>query len=91
MIFHTFVGWEQGIEGMKVGGKRTLKIPPNLAYGERGMDNLIPANSHLQFEVELLKIPKPGVETLLAQSPGLPFLIGLILFGGGAIALAPSK
>ncbi|GGB93834.1 FKBP-type peptidyl-prolyl cis-trans isomerase [Pseudoduganella buxea] len=48
-------GWEQGVTGMKVGGKRTLIIPPELAYGARSMPG-IPANSALIFDVELLDV-----------------------------------
>jgi len=48
-------GWEKGILGMKVGGKRRLTIPPELAYGDREMES-IPANSTLVFEVDLLEI-----------------------------------
>ena len=48
-------GWEKGILGMKVGGKRRLTIPPELAYGDREVGN-IPANSTLIFEVDLLEI-----------------------------------
>ncbi|HEY8075601.1 MAG TPA: thioredoxin domain-containing protein [Labilithrix sp.] len=49
-------GWDQGLVGMKVGGKRKLTIPPDLAYGDRGVSGKIPAKSTLVFEVELLSI-----------------------------------
>ena len=49
-------GWEQGIPGMKVGGKSKLTIPSELAYGDRAVGGVIPANSTLVFEVDLLDV-----------------------------------
>ena len=49
-------GWDKGVSGMKIGEKRKLTIPPHLGYGESGAGSLIPPNSVLIFEVELLEI-----------------------------------
>jgi len=59
---------------MKVGGKRTLRIPPNLAYGDQWFKGTIPPKSHLEFDLELIKV---------AQNPGEELLMQLQAFGVG--------
>lgn len=49
-------GWDEGVAGMKVGGHRTLTIPPDMGYGARGAGGVIPPNSTLLFDVELLEV-----------------------------------
>jgi len=60
-------GWELGLKGMKVGGKRSIKIPPSLAYGNMGAGGLIPPNSDLEFDCELLGISNGPVAEIATK------------------------
>lgn len=49
-------GWDEGVSGMKVGGKRQLKVPPALAYGDQGKGGVVPPNATLTFEMQLVEV-----------------------------------
>ena len=77
MVFKTgeqrcLPGLEEGIKGMKLGGVRKIRVPPNKGYGDNWYRGIVPPSSHLEFEAELLDI---------AQNPGEEFKLRLEAFG----------
>lgn len=73
--------WEQGIKGMRAGGKRMISTPSNLAFGEAGIPGIIPAESSLRFEIEMLDVIQPPsiwelpTSNLKSSSSGIEFMI----------------
>merc|ERR1711957_343586 len=72
-------GLEEGIQGMKIGGVRKVKVPPNKGYGDNWYRGVVPPNSHLEFEVELLVIAQSPIEelTMKVKKFGFTRAIGL--------------
>lgn len=75
-------GWERGLVGMKVGGKRILKIPPQLAYGDRGAGDAIPPGAHLQFDCELKSIASNQMEEKVAELSSNSLMTATVVFVG---------
>mmetsp|Transcript_27970 Transcript_27970/g.39391 ORF Transcript_27970/g.39391 Transcript_27970/m.39391 type:complete len:206 (+) Transcript_27970:159-776(+) len=88
--YRVMPGWTEGIKGMRIGGTRTLKIPPNLAYGKRGAGDTIPPNSDLEFQITILE-KKDGIVDDIIYKTGLGANVKTagILFFVGFLAVSP--
>lgn len=64
-------GWEQGLVGAKLSEKRCLRVPPNLAYGAKGVQGVIPPNADLEFDVEIVSIATGNIEKTIARLSSL--------------------
>lgn len=84
------LGWQQGMKGMKVGGKRTIRIPPRLGYGRRGSGETIPPNSDLEFDLEIVEKDDGALAPFLYKT-GLGFNVktGGLLFFTVFLAVSP--
>jgi len=78
-------GWEEGLLGMCVGEKRTIRIPPSKGYGVEGIPSHIPGNAHLTFDLELIELNKVGEQLFGARHWKAE--IGFLVIVGGFIAL----
>ena len=84
------LGWQRGIEGMKVGGKRTLRIPPRLGYGRRGSGDAIPPNSDLEFDIEITEKDDGALAPFLYKTGiGMNVKTGGLLFFIVFLAVSP--
>jgi len=79
-------GFEQGIQGMKLGGVRRLRIPPSLAYGEKGSKGVIPPNADLEFEISLKDIARGPIASNLALVGQNRAILLVILFAVSVFA-----
>mmetsp|Transcript_11003 Transcript_11003/g.17020 ORF Transcript_11003/g.17020 Transcript_11003/m.17020 type:complete len:207 (+) Transcript_11003:25-645(+) len=88
--YRVMPGWTEGIKGMRIGGTRTLKIPPNLAYGKRGAGDTIPPNSDLEFQITILE-KKDGIIDDIMYKTGLGANVKTagVLFFVGFLAVSP--